>query len=85
MSLFASKELCITSVIYIHIQVQPSVRVLSSVPIERVRFGPTKMEGVKFAAAHLFCTDSGLSLDEVYNRVRSVAGDARRFYADGEA
>ncbi|KAL6899434.1 hypothetical protein ACP4OV_006092 [Aristida adscensionis] len=40
-----------------------------------------EMEEVKQAAAHRFCRDSGRSVDEVYAKILSVAGDARRCYA----
>ncbi|OEL29460.1 hypothetical protein BAE44_0009518 [Dichanthelium oligosanthes] len=45
-----------------------------------------EMEEVKHATAHQFCRDAGHSTKEVYERILSLAGDARRCYAsDDEA
>ncbi|RLN12698.1 hypothetical protein C2845_PM09G08130 [Panicum miliaceum] len=40
-----------------------------------------EMEEVKHAAAHQFCRDAGRSTKEVYERILSLAGDARHCYA----
>ncbi|CAL5008812.1 unnamed protein product [Urochloa decumbens] len=44
-----------------------------------------EMEEVKHAAAYRLCRDSGRSVEEVYAKVFSVAGDARRCYDDDGA
>ncbi|CAL5004364.1 unnamed protein product [Urochloa decumbens] len=41
-----------------------------------------EMEEVKQAAAHRLCGMSGRSVEEVYEKILSVAGDARRCYDD---
>ncbi|CAL4996634.1 unnamed protein product [Urochloa decumbens] len=41
-----------------------------------------QMEEVKHAAAHRFCGGSGRSVEEVYKKILSIAGDARRSYDD---
>nr|CAB3470585.1 unnamed protein product [Digitaria exilis] len=43
-----------------------------------------EMEEFKHAAAHWLCTDSGHTFEEVYAKVLSVTGEARRRYDDDD-